>query len=306
MVCLLLLGGQASCIKDDDVSCPPGTTSVNLSFDFQKEDSLTKTKYDLREVKLLDVYVFDANDVYLETLEDPSPELDNSGYRLTAELPAGEYTFITWGNLRDYYCKRPGQPVAGETRLDGMKFLYDNPQARDTVTCQLEPLYFSSLKHATVEGEETNLRSFLVRDTYTIHFTIEGLPGQGDRYALLVSDMNKECCFDNSFCEGGQLCYMQELFNQGDLLTATITKIRLSRERNPMLKLFDETRQTTVLEANLVDLILQLEKHGIAIDFDKMYEFDLHLTFGEENGRQTVSVSVNNWIVDVYDIDVHP
>lgn len=316
-----LLALFSSCIKDDLSDCPidpvpnPDPLDLRLEFSYVPLSFDPREGFDPKELETLTVYVFDQANTYVGAFTDPSPALDKEDYHISFRLDsAGVYSFYAWGNIRGDYRFTPAEFIKGKTRPEDIRLQYETIDSDSLFTAP--PAYFhAALTHQVIpatKGVEV-LTLPIVKNTYTIHLTAEGLPGSSFGYQLAVTDNNSLYQFDNSFVPSGELHYISSLPLNPDkgMYEASLTTLRLERDRSVSLVIRDLLNGKTIVKENLVELILALENDKQKIDFSRMYDFDLHLVFKEDpnTGRYTVSIRVNDWQVVEKDVIIdwnHP
>lgn len=296
-----LLGLHLSCINENlppcDIDPNPEPCEVRLSYDYPRKSK--STGFDPREVKSFQIFVFDEDNKYIETFVDDSPQINQEGYFSRVILEPGEYSFMVYGNFGNSYSTEPYYLQKGVTRLDEISYSFNNTVS-GTITSHPEHLFFSSLSNVVITKSIDYYTLPLVRNTYVIHFTAEGLPESKDNYRFVITDTNGTYRFDNAFLPGSEVHYIQDSHHtQESLCEATLTCLRLAKDRHPRLRLFDKVSGDTLYDGDLMELLLKMEEQGLDIDFSKMYEFDIHLVFERDpvTGSLTLEIYINGWNV---------
>jgi len=302
---LALIGVCVSCIKEGLDECPtppdpnPDLCEVRLSFDYPHKDEESGVGFDPNEVRFIQIYVFDEDNKYINTFTDEDPLLSDKDYFSTVTLETGIYNFIVYGNLKDSYSIEP------ELLKDGMSpdaiSYYYNEVVDDTITTHPKHLFYSSLHDIVISKSIDHFILPLVRNTYEINLTVEGLPETFDGYQFTITDTNWKYQFDNTILPCTEVNYVQDcnldtLINQ---YTATFTTLRLNKSRNPQLKLYSKSSGELLYRDELIPLILKIEEQNIEVDFSKIYEFNIHLLFDRDpvTGNLTVDISINGWSI---------
>jgi len=292
-----------SCVKEGLDECPippdpnPDLCEVRLSFAYPDKDG--ESGFEPDEVKTIQIYVFDEDYKYISTFTDDHPRIENRDYYSTVTLEPGNYNFIIYGNLKDSYSIEPGILKNG-VYLDSIGYYY-NEVENDTITAHPKHLFNSSLRDVIVFKSIDHHTLPLVRNTYEINFNAEGLPAASDDYQFVITDTNWKYQFDNSFLPCKELSYVQDgrwdfSLNQH---IASITTLRLDRDRNPQLKLYNKRSGELLYQNGLIPLILKIEEQGIDVDFSKMYKFNIHLLFDKDpvTGNLIIDITINGWDV---------
>ncbi len=284
--------------------CPnpdSGKRTIRIAYSYLPKDPSTGKGITPNYVEDIRLFVFDSSQTFVGEWKDDEVNITDENYCMQIEVDTGTYTFIAWGNLKDCYQSSPIELEIGKTNLSDITIHYFQEE-EDTIRRKLPPLYFAYLadQEVPVGTDDIYYKMPLIKNIYTISLSAEGLPVAENKYMFHISDMNGSYSFDNSFGPDKQLHYAQDCnCNEEELQSAAISKIRLARDRNPLLKFYDKEDEKVLYEANLVELILKLEENGIEIDFTNTYEFDLHLIFEEDavTGEISIGVLVNGWKV---------
>lgn len=303
----LLAGICFSCIKEDLDTCPPidpdpnpEPYEVHFSFDYPHKNEDLGIGFSPEEVKNIQIFVFDANNKYIETITDDRPELADTDYFVRVSLEPGTYSFIVYGNLTDSYQTTPEEPESGVTRLDEISYYYKD-RDNNMIYTHPEHLFFSSLHNIVITQSVTHYTLPLIRNTYMLNFTAEGLPKNYDNYQFIITDANWKYRFDNSYLPCEEVNYVQNC-SQGasyGQYTAAFTTLRLDKDRTPRLKLYNKKSGELLYQDELIPLILKVQEQGVEVNFSEMYEFNIHLLFEKDpvTGNLTVDIYINGWSV---------
>jgi len=307
----LLAGLCFSCIHEDQDVCPPvdpdpnpDPYEVRFVFDYPLKNENSGVGFDPADVKNIQVYVFDEEGKYMDTFIDNSPAIAEEDYffRVTLE-DAGTYSFIVFGNLTDEYLTEPATLENGVTHIDEISYYYNNRtnKTNNTITTRPNHLFYSSLRNAIITKSVDRYTLSLVRNTYVMNFVTEGLPESYENYQFNITDTNWKYKFDNTFNPCYEIDYVQNCGpgNSSGQYEATFTTLRLAKDRNPRLKLYNKRSGEIVYQEELIPLILKIEEQGVEIDFSRMYEFTIHLLFETDpvTGNLTVDININGWNV---------
>lgn len=305
---LLLAGICFSCVKEDLDICPPPIDpdpnpdpyEVRFSFTYPRKNDESGAGFDPGDIQTIQVYVFNEENRFIGTFTDHSPDLADKDYYTSVSLEPGTYSFIVYGNLTECYQTEPEVPERYVTRLDEISYYYNNGMNK-VITTHPEHLFYSSLRDLVISKSIDHYILPLVRNTYLLNFTAEGLPENQDHYQFVITDSNWKYQFDNSFLSCEELDYVQDcsVGSSVDQYTATFTTLRLDKERTPRLKLYNKKSGALLYQDHLIPLILKIEEQGGMVDFSEMYEFDIHLIFETDpvTGNLTVAIHINGWNV---------
>jgi len=278
----------------------PDPYEVRFSFDYPRKNGEPGIGFDPAEVQAIQVYIFDEANKLIGNVIDEHPDVADKDYFVTVLLEPGTYSFIVFGNLTESYPTQPRELQNNVTCLDEIIYYY-NDRVDNLITAHPKPLFYSSLCDVVITKSIDHYTLPLVRNTYQLNFTAEGLPENNDYYQFRITDSNLKYDFYNSFLSSEEVDYVQDcsLRSSIDQYTATFTTLRLEKYRNPQLKLYNKKSGELLYQENLISLILKIEEQGGIVDFSKMYEFDIHLIFETDpvTGNLIVNIHINGWNV---------
>lgn len=297
LVMALLSMTQTSCIKEDMDDCP---SNLRVYFDYLPATYASiKEGINPNDVKQINLYWFDAETDLLVGSEvaqfDNENPFSSDYYIEIPMLESGEYKFIAWGNLNGCYDLKPETPVNRNTTYDKLSISLNSIE-NDSVKSKISPLFFgqSGLEEIKQGAFTQDVRIPFVQNTYTFHVLVSGRLAATSKYKIVIADSNTHLGFDNSYIACPTINYVTQCgFPERNALAGELTTMKISRGRAPILKVVDENNEASpVFKANLVDLILELEKqHKIEIDFSQMYEFDIELYVD----RGSFGITINGW-----------
>ena len=107
---------MSSCdnIYEDLKPCPHGV-SLRFVYDYNMEYANSFPK----KVDCLTVLIYDASGRYVDTRVVTGPELQDENYRMTLDLPAGDYTFVAYGGMACEECSFSFMMSAGRATAAG-------------------------------------------------------------------------------------------------------------------------------------------------------------------------------------------
>ena len=140
-----------SCVHGDLDDCPP-MVRYAVAFKYTSHTETRDRFYD--DVKKINLYVFDENNLVYTTTTELSPYDEN--FNIPLDLPMGKYHIVAWGNvLEDQpFSVAPNNFVKGETTLaearlilEKTKMDVDGAYINDT---KLEKLFWSEIENDTI------------------------------------------------------------------------------------------------------------------------------------------------------------
>jgi hypothetical protein len=146
MLCLLIL--VPSCVQGDMDDCPP-MVSYAVAFRYTEHTKDYDRFYD--DVKKINLFVFDENNLIYMTTWDVSPYEEN--YNIPLEkLPMGRYHIIAWGNVLENgnFTLDPDEKnfVIGETSLDDVRLMLNRSANQFSTVAsdkELDMLFYGEL-----------------------------------------------------------------------------------------------------------------------------------------------------------------
>jgi hypothetical protein len=271
------------------------------------------------DMKLAVVYVFDSAGRLFDALAIEDPRF-GTPYDTGIDLGADIYSMVAWLNPTDPYSLNLPYP-APATRSDmsdGVLSL-DLPPDGVVDPSTLPMLMHGSVDDVTEPTTDATVEITLLSNVYDLNFTVGGVPLDGDRYMLQISDDNGMYDFENNYLDGADILYRAVATATpvegnpdatGDL-TFDMRTLRIDSGRNPQLTLVNLTTGQQIYpldtgSANLVEMI-GTTVPGADFGSDCSYDivFDCSGSFGDD-GTATLqpTVTVDGWQVkeDNYDI----
>lgn len=136
-----------SCVHGDLDDCPP-MVRYAVAFGYTNHTGKTDRFYD--DVKKINLYVFDANNLIYTTTTELSPYETNFNIPLD-DLPMGNYHIIAWGNVLDGqpFSVTPDEFVKGETTLAEARLILQR-EAENLSQEELEKLFYGELPNVEI------------------------------------------------------------------------------------------------------------------------------------------------------------
>lgn len=271
------------CIKEDLSKCPTG---IKVYFTYLT--TYAGSKIDPVEVNRMNLYLFDSEGILRTVVCDENPNISPEYYLTVNNLPAGEYRFVAWGNLRGCFSAYPADFSIGETTFEQALLLFDHTEVASLIE---EPLFFAYLSAEQVTtAREQRFYMPIAEQTNTIRLTTEGLPLNDDSYCFTVTDNNGRYKFDNSYALDNYFTYPApcDKDEQGQPATS-LNVLKLAAGRQVKIELYNETAAISCYTANLIEL---LDARGV--DYALQNDFDIHLIFRTD---MKVDVSIDNWLI---------
>lgn len=313
MVLLLAALLPYGCIGDDLSDCPPpdpDDAGVLLGFRFSPLDGNDIQADDLT---CMDVFVFDGSGLYVSTVRDAAPRMQDEDYRIALTLAEGNYSFVAWGNCEagTGYTTTPATFVKGVTSIDDALMSFARP-ANDTIRTTIGHLFHGLLSGADIIAQsEQTLFVPIVQNTYTINIGIAEFAPEAPPCRVVISDDHCAYGFDNQRITSQDIHYQGDCIREYGIQFTSLRTLRLTPTGETRLKLYSAdgsstyaTTEPPLYDASLIGLISSSASFGSAADLDRVHTYNIRLTFDATNGQFTVTV--NGWNVDNENHDIHP
>ncbi|MDR1115028.1 MAG: FimB/Mfa2 family fimbrial subunit [Tannerella sp.] len=140
VLCLMIF--MQSCVHGDLEECPP-MVSYAVAFKYTNHTGTTDRFYD--DVKKINLYVFDENNLIYTTTTELSPY--DTNFNIPLDIPMGNYHIIAWGNVLDDqpFSVTPAEFVKGETTLGEARFILERI-AGNLSQSELEKLFYGEIE----------------------------------------------------------------------------------------------------------------------------------------------------------------
>lgn len=195
MIGLTLIAGMSSCsaVYDDLEECPRGVI-MRFVFDYNLEFANAFPS----QVDCLTVYLFDKDGDLIERCVETSSVLADEDWRMTFDLPAGDYTAVAYGGME---CEKASfnhtKDVENIKRIEDLEVLVNEEHIGDSDNAPTAPLhdhFHGKLNFTVTEGidyERETLR--LMRNTNNLHIVLQHVdnsPVDYDDFEIEVLDDN--------------------------------------------------------------------------------------------------------------------
>ena len=191
-----------SCVHGDLDDCPP---MVSYAVAFQYTDHTGREDRFYDDVKKIDLYVFDKNNLVYTTTTKLG--LYDENFNIPLDLPMGNYNIIAWGNALDNqpFSITPDNFVKGETTFDEARLRLQKT-AGELNDTELEKLFFGELRNVEIplyvsRIDTVSLMNNTERIRIVLHWDFtKAAGGQGfnhDSISVRLNGTNSLYRFDN-------------------------------------------------------------------------------------------------------------
>lgn len=217
MLCTLFFA--QSCVHGDLDDCPP-MVRYAVAFEYTNHTGTKDRFYD--DVKKINLYVFDENNLVYTTTTELSPYEQN--FNIPLDIPMGKYHIVAWGNILEdgNFTVTPEDFVIGETSLSDARLTLNRIANQFSMTASEEeldklfygelpnveiPLYYSKIDTMSLINNTNKVRIVLHWDhSGELTETDEKIDYNEVRVRLSAS--NAEYKYDNSFFATNNVVYM--------------------------------------------------------------------------------------------------
>ena len=304
------LAALSSCgsVFDDLDPCPRGI-SLRFVYDYNME----KANAFPSQVDCLTLHIYDADGNFVATHTETTDALSDEGYRMTIDLPAGDYHAVAYGGIecQDASFAHNVPPVSG-TRYT------DIALADFTVE---EGLDYSQ---ATVR---------MMKDTNHFRIMLQHMsydPVDGKDFEFKIVDDNTLFAHDNSLLDNGETTYTA--WTVGQVSTghvpaeiqgnkapaadnpvevkvgyAELSTSRLHLMRNPRLIIYSHEKQRNIVELPLNNYLTlsksDADDMGDQEYLDRQSRWNMLFFLDRDHLWLKTNIVVNDWRVRINDID---
>jgi hypothetical protein len=292
----LMLSGMFSCVNNDE-HCVDPRGNVCLKVKLNSEIDIAYPGEGKYRIEAADVYVFDSEGRYVTSVE--GTEADGE-YEYWLSLSSGKYNFVSWINRGDVYRINPEtltETRSGDLTMDDFELYLDH--GGKTLTSTLPELMHGISRGMNISGEADNpVEMEITPLTYTVNLKAKNLPASNQNYAFTIIDNNSHYDFNGELIEGmDNFRHTRTGKAPEGEFNASIRTLALRAGRHPQFVFSNTTTGETLHEADLIYTITRaLAAAGPTADFNKIYTYDIELTFNA--AKMDFTVTVNGWEYD--------
>lgn len=300
----------ACSIYDDMSDCPTGQY-----FRYVYDKTMSGGDAFGPQVGFASLYVYDENGKYVTTFTGQGSALDNNGYRMWTDLPAGKYHLISWclaePDKTSFALSDCNVPTAFTNTL--------NTDNTGTSTDNLNPLWHGSVAQIEVSnlGEEYTIH--LTKNTNNIRIVlqqIDGNPVSPDLFDYSIAGVSKIIYGEDNHTSGdvtykpfatGQSTVGGDGNGNGQITVAyaEFGTSRLMAGSNARLRINRKDDASKVLDIPLIDyLAMRSEIYSSWSDqeyLDRESSYTMVLFLDKNHQWLSSTIVVNGWTVRIND-----
>jgi hypothetical protein len=296
-----MLGGCEAVIFEDMLDCPQG---VYIKF-YSKTPCDADSLYPA-DIKNLHVYVFDANDKYVNVYTADDVTLSKDYEFLVPIYPHGKYSFVAWSGIDSHYTLQ--NPQAGVTTKDAL-LLQLKRTAEQTENMKGTTLYAGTSPYVFLPDPEEVQAAFyehtaiqMMEYTNRVEVIVEGF-SQPQDYQVDIAMRNGDYAVKgNMLLQGDMLHYPAEYTYTENKLSAKFTLLKLETGYDDWLTIKTKDGKTMFYQQDFLGtLLLQNPNVNLSCNHDFVIRFKVE----EDNGSYfVVGIWVNNWLIHSYNTGV--
>lgn len=297
-----------SCMEEDRSVCNPG---LDLRFVYTLNQYGTDKFKD--EVEAVTAFVFDQNDLYLETYSVNRKDL-KGGNILHLPLDRGEYSVVVYGgSLKGYVVGEVSADDGifsegiekGVTRVENLLIKVEgDPTVTPQPKREFTSLYHGIVRKVTIVADVNATKKDipLTKNTNKIKFNIKGLEyytgttgrATNDAVELWCEGSNGRYKFDNSIGDSAPklIYHTTQRATDDKIEVVDFHALRLLRTSPVSIVMWDKTTNTEIKRINIVNKILQIPGFSSELDMDKCDEYIIDLNINKD---LSVNVTINGW-----------
>ncbi|OJV32543.1 MAG: hypothetical protein BGO33_02820 [Bacteroidia bacterium 43-41] len=297
----MLGGGCDSVIYEDMLDCPQG---VYLKF-YSKTPCDADSLYPAN-IKNLHIYVFDANDKYVNVYTADNVTLSKNYEFLVPIYPHGKYSFVAWSGIDSHYTLQSLQ--AGVATKDDLLLqlkrtadLTENIKGT-TLCAGTSPYVFlpdpEEIQGAFYEHTAINMTEY----TNRVEVIVEGF-SQPEDYVVDIAMRNGDYAVKgNMLLDKEMLHYPPEYTYIENKLSAKFTMLKLETGYDDWLKIKTKDGKTIFYQEDFLGtLLLQNPDVNLSCEHDFVIRFKVE----EDHGSYyTVGIWINGWRIHSYNTGV--
>lgn len=326
------LAGCDAIMDDEPEPCP-----VGLDIRFVYDYNLERANAFPSQVDCLTVHFYDADGNYVMTRTETTDVLADEDYRMTVDLPEGDYTIVAYGGVE---CDKASfshtqVPQAGSHKTDLGMYLHPQALEPGNPAGHLHDHFYGALdvhvKRAPMRGQVTvkmmkNTNHFRL---ILQHMTYEPLDGRD--YEFKITDDNSLFDHENMLVDNGQITYTPwvtgaikvgtaeddpelaletptRAITEVQIAYADLSTSRLMTMRSPRLSVTHKASGTELINIPLNNYLLALRSDhfswcGKQEFLDRKSDWQLFFFLDDPRHWNSAFIRIDDWTVRINDIE---
>lgn len=293
---LLPLMASSSCdVLHDDLS------KCDFFLRFVYDYNMERQDFFAAQVSEVQVFVFDPQGGYVQTLAEKGETLRQSGYRMHIPYALKGYTFVVWAGKTGTYYTLPalqaGDPASKLT-------LGYEPQS-DTSNAHIDPIWHSGPSVMTFPEEQGTAQTIsLVRTTNDIRVALQEkneAPADPARFEIALTGANNTCDYTHALLNPCRTLTYVPCTAASTPTAAWLYTMRMVEGNGLRFSVTEKAtgRFVTLGGKNAIDLtefVLEGKPEGMGAQeyLDRRYEWEITLSF-DPASYLALSITINGW-----------
>ena len=313
-------------LYDDLDPCPEGVR-LRFVYDYNMEFFNTFPA----QVDCLTLFVYDKEGNYVTTRTASAPEISDENYRMTIDLPAGDYQFLAYGGMdceksSFHFVKDPTKIKMSEVEVELNSDMLTRPVGKP-----LHPLFYGKGAF-TIEADTpkySECTAYMMKDTNNLRILLAHVnydPIDETLFTYTLTDNNTLFNFDNNIISTADVTYypwsrgIAAMKKDDDALSRATTPVaayaefstsRFIADSDPILtiKANKEGQEKLVLRIHLLDFLYMMksdnEKYRDLTPqqfLDRESEWSMMFFLDADNNWMRTIIEINGWVVRINNI----
>lgn len=257
------------------------------------------------EINNLHIYMFDANNKYTSVHTINNVVISKDYEFLIPIQKHGEYSFIAWSGINDYYILQNLQ--VGKTSKDEL-LLQLKRTGNIAVNIKGTSLFVGNSSSITLPDPESVKAPYyehiaINMQEYTNHIEIrvEGLDTPQD-YEVDLSIRNGDYSVKGDLLSNGDILhYPAEYYYENNTLSAKFTLLKMEIGKEDLLIVRSKDGKKVLFEKDFLTSLLSFRNPNIDMDCNNDTIIRFVIQKGTESSYYTVEVWVNDWLIRSYE-----
>lgn len=277
------------------------------------------------QVDCLTLLIYDKGGNYIRSVEAGRPQTADEDWRMTLDLPAGEYNLLAYGGMDCGDSSFLFSPAPNTALMQNLEVYLPSELITSPLGTDLHPLFYGQLQVSVPENtpgsEYTDATVYMMKDTNDIRVLLaneSGLPTDVNDFVFSITDNNTRFNYENDIISTDNVVYSPwaEGNSEAGILPdgsksivswAEFSVSRLMADSKATLDVVYKDNGKKVLSIPLVNILLLLKSERYAnmqaqefLDRQSRWNLTFFLT---NDGRWAgVQIIINDWIVRINDI----